>query len=561
MLFDNLIRRVVGRTTSDVEAAARKPQPNTDVFTEPSARSLIEWTPAMLRTALASADGGHLRYAADLCEALMGDGRVQAALTQRVRGLLGLPLEFETDSDRIKEAIGEDFYKAYPEEELAQFKSWAIMLGVALAQHQVVEVNGRWIPRLKTWNPRWLRFDWPTRTWRVQVDGGAEVEVKPGDGRWVLYTPGGDNRPWMNGAWRATARAWLLKSYGISDWGRYSEAHGSPLRVGTAPEGTKKEDRKEFARDLGDVGAQSGMALPAGFDVKLVEATARTWETFREAISWACSEVAIAIVGQNLTSEVKGGAFAAADVHNQVRHDIIEGDAESDSTTLREQSLTWWAAWNFGDPELAPFPRRKTEPPEDKKAIAESHKAAGEAITALKGAGLQVDEKAYAERYGVPLKEEQDEQPDVGQLYEYHFQYGVITVNEARARLGLPAIKGGDVPAKPLDISPGDQQALRAGGCVHLTGGAGAELPRGAAEGQAYADELAAKAEAEAAKRLDVDLAELVRAVDETASVEQLRERLASLYGSMNANALAELTEKAILLGELAGRYSALKDL
>lgn len=43
----------------------------------------------------------------------------------------------------------------------------------------------------------------------------------------------------------------------------------------------------------------------------------------------ACNtEIAMALLGQNLTTEVKGGSYAATTGHLEVRKDITEGDAD-----------------------------------------------------------------------------------------------------------------------------------------------------------------------------------------------------------------------------------------
>lgn len=561
-------------------------QPDNTVYREPSTRVLQDWTPAMLRSALTLADAGTLRMAADLCEALKGDGRVRAALGQRTRGLLRLPLEFEAERKQVEKAIGEDWYEAFPEDELAQLHDWGTLLGVGLGELVWKKSgSGRDIPRLKVWHSRWLRFDWPTREWMLTVDGGSEIQVTAGDGRWILYTPGGANRPWVNGAWRSVAKAWLLKTYSVGDWARYDEVHGAPQRVAIAPQDASKEKRKEVAADIAEMGADTAIALPAGYDLKLVEATSRSWETFRESIGWACTEIAIAILGQNLTTEVQGGSFAAAGVHGKVAQHLIEADAETESTATREQALSWWAQYNFGNRDLAPWPRRKTEPPEDAKAKAETQRATGEAIKALRDAGLDVDAEAMAEKAGVPLKPPSDEPKQSGELYQYHFEFGIITVNEARAKLGLPPIAGGDELPKRIVPATEDEvperlveTALRSGAVAAIRRGdlktfdvltralasrlrAESPLPAGAVEGQGYADELAARARAAGAEALDDDLATLLANIEDATDYDDLKNRLLVLYEGMRPAKLAELTERAEVLAELAGRYSLLKDL
>src|SRR5690606_5151149 len=146
-------------------------------------------------------------------------------------------------------------------------------------------------------------------------------------------------------------------------------------------------------------------ALPAGFDLKLVEATASTWTTYQAQIQAADNGIAIALTGQNLTSEVQGGSLAAAQVHARVALQFIKGDAGALSTCLHNQVLEPWAEFNIGDRNAAPWPKWDTTPPEDKAARAQVLVNVGTAIQALKYAGVPVDEAALAEQFDIPLRQ------------------------------------------------------------------------------------------------------------------------------------------------------------
>lgn len=386
--------------------------PTFKAFSEPSARVMSDWTPGLIRSAEIQADGGNLRYAADLCEALFTDDHIQGVLPTRTRGLLGLPLTFEESGDgrRKKRAVKalqaeEDWWASYPEAELGKLLDWGIMLGVGLGRNDwTPRESGRVVPKLENWHSRWLRFDSQSREWRLTVNQGDEITIAPGDGQWILYTPQGAAKPWNRGAWRALSRWWLLKQYARDDFARHSEVHGTPLRVGMSTEGANSDDRAELAADLGELGRDTSLCLPNGYDLKLVEATAKTYEMFKMQIELANLAMSIALVGQNLTTNVQGGSLAAAKVHQQVRGDLIRSDGETASTTLHDQSLVHWAEFNFGDRNLAPWPQWATDPPEDSLAKAKTREAQGQAISALKAAGVKLD--SVLQEFGLELAPE-----------------------------------------------------------------------------------------------------------------------------------------------------------
>ena len=267
-------------------------RPDKHEHREQYGRTLIQWTNSSLTAARVLANGGTLSYAAELVDELRADSRVAGVLPQRVNGLLGLPLTFEASGDgrrrgravRALEA-DEDWWQIAPEHELADLQTWGLLLGVGLAELVwTTNERGRAIPRLKTWDPRWLRFDWQTRRWLLRTDDLGELEVIPGGGKWVIYTPYGASRPWSKGLWRALAKWWLLKSFALEDWARHGEMHGSPIRVGLPPEGSQPEDREKFAQDLAELGRDTSIVSPPGYTMELLEAEAKTWEMFPKQI-------------------------------------------------------------------------------------------------------------------------------------------------------------------------------------------------------------------------------------------------------------------------------------
>jgi phage gp29-like protein len=497
--------------------------PDTTTYGEQSVRSFTSWTPGHIEAARAMADGGSLRLAADLCEALLGDGRVQGVLASRVKGMLGLDLSFEESGDgrsagRVGKAIEDDFWTAFPEADLTQLVNWGVLLGVGLGELLWTEANGRVIPRLKVWHPRWLRWDWQSREWRLAVDGGSEITITPGDGKWVIFTPYGSNRPWSLGTWRACAKPWLMKDLAFDDWARFSEVHGNPIRVGIAPENANDELLKKVAASITKIAGKSSIALPKGYDLKLAEAVSRSWETFKAEIDAANVEIAVAIAGQNLTSEVKEGSRAAATVHNSVKHDIIESDAKATSTCLHDQALTWWAEFNFGSPALAPWPKWNTEPPEDDKAVAETEKTRAEgleklaaAIAAMRAQGIEPDVKALCQQYGVPV----------------------------------------------TSIGPAPKTApLRA----QLAAALAALPPASLLEGQAYCDELAAAGIETAQPVVQFAVDALKNAIESATSYEDLRSKVVEIYGDSDDAELAGVLARFGMLARLNGRYRVMQD-
>lgn len=421
------LRRVfrVGAATPSQKAAAASPSPSRGAAaSEPQYRSLTEWTPQHIRAALRWTDSGELRLAAELCDALLGDDRIQSAFSTRVGGLLGSPLDFEQSASpgglrqrkRALKALeaGEDWWEICPEDELTRLIVWGLLLGVAFAQlrtERSAEHGGRLIPRLHVWHPRWFRWDHTAQCWFVWTSENRWVRIHPGDGEWVVFTPYGRSRPWAHGLWRGLAVLWLLKVYALRDWGRYSEAHGQPAWVITA-ESDDYRRRKELADLFGDLGRNPCIALPKGFSADLVEATANTWETFDAQLQLANRGFAVAIVGGNLAVEVDRNQQTGANAQTLVRIDYKRRDAASVSTLTHDQILVWWAAWNFGEGRFAPWPAWNVEPPEDRHQAANTWFTVAKAVTMFRKAGVVIDLQETAERFAIPILGETEPEDD-----------------------------------------------------------------------------------------------------------------------------------------------------
>lgn len=389
------------------------------VHRQPSTRSSLTWTPGLLRSAEILAQGGDLRLAAELCDEMRGDDRIKAVLETRTKQLVQLPLLFEASGDGRRRGVtvraleaDDDWYWMMPEAEHEVVHASGILLGVGLAELRWFRRGRRLLPKLHAWDPRHLRRDRDTDKWMLRIADGArgsrEIEITPGDGKWVIYTPGSADQPWASGAFRALSRWMLLKKYAINDWGASSERYGMGVWTITGTGGTEQERRK-LASDIQNMARNSVTMLPQGFELKLIESMARTHENFARQVAVADGGFGVAILGQNLTTQAGDtGNQGAAGVHERVSFGRAKSDNEGLSSVWREQVLRPWAKVNFGDPELAPWPMRDTDSLEDeqREAATRETEARGDAT---------------------------------------YVTAGIMTVNEVRALRGLPPIDGGDV--------------------------------------------------------------------------------------------------------------------
>jgi hypothetical protein len=124
-------------------------------------------------------------------------------------------------------------------------------------------------------------------------------------------------------------------------------------------------------------------------------------------------------------------------VHETVRRDLLQADARLLEETVGTL-FRWMADLNMPG-AAAPRLAIDTSTPANLREQAEVDR-----ILVTLGVPLSLPE--LHERYGrrVPAEGEGFLRYDDSNLFSYHLRYGILTVNEARARLGLPPVEWGN---------------------------------------------------------------------------------------------------------------------
>lgn len=316
--------------------------------------------------ALRELEGGTFARAAQVCDAFGSDDRIKGVLDTRVDALFGLQREILPSSaswgGAAATALHDDWDRMFPAAELKTFMRWGLLLRVSFGRLEVVERGPEETKyRFRCWDPRWVRWSWDTRSFWTLVDGGTEVEITPGRNGWVVYAPDGMQRGWMQGLVRSLALLYLVRRWTLRDWARRSETLGQTIKKAITPiGGADEEDKAAFERSVKNIGRESVFRLAQdengkGFDVELLEAKPGGEESFRQLIATADECIAVDVLGQNLTTKAGStGSHAAANVHDRIRVDRLQGDATSLGPCLREQAVAPWAEANFGSAAAAP---------------------------------------------------------------------------------------------------------------------------------------------------------------------------------------------------------------
>lgn len=360
------------------------------------------------------AEGGNLQLAAQLVEAMLGDGVVTGVLSTRTQGLVRLPLSFEGGAaplrDRLQGVDDEpgtgDFWHLFPERERVKLLMWGIMLGVGIAEF-VESEDPECLPTLRTLEPQWLQYRWSEDQWYYLTLSEGLVPVNPGDGRWVMYFPYGQERPWLYGAWRACAFHWLQKQLASLDRGRWSGRLANGILWAESPQAGRHTEREGLLEFLLNMIGGPVTVLPEGWKLNLTESSGKGYEVWSKTIEDADKQIAIALSGQTITTFGTAG-FSNGNIHSAIKADLIQSNADSLAECLRTQGLKNWAEACFGySADDAPYIRWDTTPPADLAQQAASISALMDVLqkaTQYLGAyDMALDAKALADEFRLPL--------------------------------------------------------------------------------------------------------------------------------------------------------------
>jgi hypothetical protein len=402
--FAGLLQRVTGLGGPRVLPASGSPAHSRGRQVTPLAHSVTRWQHDDVEAAIHDADAGNLQRAAQLCAALRRDGTIAGVLSTRTEGLIQLPVRYSGDEEMAERLEGE-FRCVVPAAEAALLAGDGILLGVGVGE--LVEEPGSDVMTFRRLNPEYLIYRWSEDRWYYRSVGGL-LPITPGDGRWVLHTPGGHQSPWQSGLWMALGRAYISKDHAFFYRENYSGKLANPARVAVSPAGSSANARAGFFRKIARWGVNTVFDLPQGWDVRILESNGRGFEIFEATIKTCDQEIQVVLAGQSVSTD-GGKAFTSTKIFQTIRYDLIQATADRLAETINRQIIPQWANQRFGWKGVlaAPSIGWDVTPPADLIAtaqlIAQFSSAVLAANAALAPYGRQIDAIGMARGFGFKL--------------------------------------------------------------------------------------------------------------------------------------------------------------
>ena len=358
-------------------------------------------TPQRLTAMLRMAEFGDAFSYLELAEQMEErDLHYLAVLGTRKRAVSQLPIQVVAAGDDADSLADAELVRgALNREDLAdELFDVADSVGKGYSVLRVVwETSERaWMPQSIRWrDPRWFRATGiDGRTFELRTENGASVPLPPY--AWVVHTgKAKSGAPLRGGLARLAAWAYMFKNYDVKDWASYIETYGQPFRVGKYEPGATPEDKNALLTALVNIGSDAAAMIPRSMLLEFVEASRSSTDMYERAADWWDRQISKGVLGQTGTTEVSGGSYAAAKVHNEVRSDIQAADALQIGATLTRQFARPIVELNHGPRRQ--YPRIALRLPRARAVV-----DMATAIAELVDRGLELDQGVVRDELGFP---------------------------------------------------------------------------------------------------------------------------------------------------------------
>ena len=240
----------------------------------------------------------------------------------------------------------------------------------------------RWAPaRYHRIDPRWLVFrDDDGVTPLLMRDRASDAAMAPAAAAAASYswsggtmpadelTPGKfvyhrhrakSGLPTRGGLAYSVATMYLLKSTAVRDWWAYGELFGLPHRIGKYGQNAPDDDIRILEDAITALASDAGCVIPDSMDVSLEMPRNGGGKAgpalFKNQAEWCDRQTSKAVVGATMTADA-GSSRAQAEVHAEVRDDLVRDDVRQLCETLSDQLVASCCALNH-PPRAAGWPR------------------------------------------------------------------------------------------------------------------------------------------------------------------------------------------------------------
>jgi hypothetical protein len=228
-----------------LQAALTPPRESANVYA---------WSLAEILSARDAQLRGDFRRPAQLAVSMGTDDAIAVARANRLAPQRCIPVEIVPAKGARAVSIAGEAEAQYGAGGVAVTPGTLADVNRCLVDHGVAFATNTFTPRedgsrvdcfVSYWPIEHVRWDEHRQCYLARLDptdGGGEVPIVHGDGRWIIFSAH-DHKPFrQDAAILPGAVVWARHAYAIRDWSKSSVAHGSAKVIGEMPAGVALQD-------------------------------------------------------------------------------------------------------------------------------------------------------------------------------------------------------------------------------------------------------------------------------------------------------------------------------
>ena len=322
---------------------------------------------------------------------ILSDSHVGGCVRRRKAAITGLEWRLTPTGNEKTDEILASLFDRLPVNQIINQ-----ILDAALFGYQALEVmwaseNGLLLPIEIVGKPQeWFVFDEDNRL-MLRTKENRNGDIVP-EKKFLLATQQAD---YMNPYGRADLAmcfwAATFKKGGFKFWLEFAEKYGSPWLVGKYPRNANAHEIDELLDSMEKMLGTAVAAIPDDSSIDMLESGSKggSSQVFDDFLRYCKSEIAIALLGQNQTTEAEANR-ASATAGLEVTRDIRDDDASMVEGVFN-QLLAWICELNFHVDTLPTFELYEQE---------SIDKLQAERDGLLAGLGVQFTEQYIMRTYG-----------------------------------------------------------------------------------------------------------------------------------------------------------------
>ena len=492
-------------------------------------------TPQKLATLLkAAAEGDADAYLTLAEEMEEKDLHYASVLGTRKRAVARLPIVVESASDDPRDIAMADEVRTLLKSRRTGTKGMIEECLDALGKgYSAVEICwdksiNPWRPGRYKWrDPRFFQFDRETLSeLRLRDEADLMNGIPLPAYKFIIHTPRLKcGIPIRGGLARLAAWSYCFKNFAVKDWVAFCEVFGMPLRLGKYRPGESEDNISILKSAVANLGSDAAAVIPEGMMIEFIDGAKGTGgeSLFERIADWFDKQISKGILGQTMTAD-DGSSQSQATVHNEVREDIRDADAEQLAETLERDLVIPYIDLNYGPQANYPTVYLREADQADIPLMAE-------ALAKLVPLGLRVEVSEVRDKMGFS--------------------------DPAKDAECLQLVTTTTMPTDPLAI--GGKPSLNSFMAEAKRYFAiNSELPAVKLNpAQQSIENLKLAAIDPAAAAMDGMLRQVVDIIQGATSFDEALAHLSAAYDAMDETALAELLAQAMFSAQVVGRIDA----